>query len=357
MAVVMAAGVGCLALARPLMASPSGGGESGSVGIVDAANSIEPDLVSAVNENSAWPLAGVLPEYALRIPPVPQFELAGSGTDSPDFISSVEAFFDAGPLFTLAVRPREFTFSELLLNPDWDPQSCIPGYGLHLAIAVRDLRLLERLLQMGVDPNAIPSTPIPPCMIPMFGDEKVVYYLSKDSGVTPLMLAILTRQTSLVRLLLKYGADTERFHTRKFHLYPLDFAAQRGDVAMMQLLLGRGSSEEADGRRIVVSLSAQDARFWQGSRTMLVTQVSTGKPGYRTPPGEYVVTQKYRVWRSDLYKVPMPNFMRLNCGPIGLHGGYVPDVPASHGCIRLPPGRAALLFTLVKVGDRVSIVK
>jgi len=171
------------------------------------------------------------------------------------------------------------------------------------------------------------------------------------------MLATLTRQTPLIRLLLQYGADTERFHTRKLHLYPLDFAAQQGDVPVMQLLLGRRSALEEESQRIVVSLSAQRAHLFQGGRALLMTPVSTGKPGYRTPPGEYVITQKYRVWRSDLYKVPMPNFMRLNCGPIGLHSGYVPDCPASHGCIRLSPENAAALFRLVKVGDRVSIVE
>jgi len=258
--------------------------------------------------------------------------------------------------FSLAVRPQEFTFSELLLNPAHDPQSLLPRLGLHLAVAVRDLRLLERLLQMGEDPNSLQTLPL--WMIPLFAEDKTTSdYLAKDAQITPLMLATLTRQPDFVRLLLQYGADKERLHTRRYHLYPLDFAARQGDVPMMQLLLGRDALSEADERRIVVSLSGQRASFLLGGRTLLETPVSTGKPGYRTPPGEYVLTQKYRLWRSNLYHVPMPNFMRLNCSSIGLHGGEVPDVPASHGCIRLPSESSAIWFELLKVGDRVSVVQ
>jgi lipoprotein-anchoring transpeptidase ErfK/SrfK len=88
---------------------------------------------------------------------------------------------------------------------------------------------------------------------------------------------------------------------------------------------------------------------------LLETPVSTGKTGYPTRPGEYVITQKYPEWKSTLYKVPMPNFMRLSCGQTGLHGGVVPGVPASHGCIRLPKEMAELLYQLVQPGDRVSV--
>ena len=89
---------------------------------------------------------------------------------------------------------------------------------------------------------------------------------------------------------------------------------------------------------------------------VFTTPVSTGKPGYQTQPGEYVVTHKYPAWRSTLYNAPMPNFMRLSCGPTGMHGGVVPGVPASHGCIRsCPAENAAALYRVVQPGDRVSI--
>ena len=40
---------------------------------------------------------------------------------------------------------------------------------------------------------------------------------------------------------------------------------------------------------------------------------------------------------------PMPYFMRIVSGT-GLHAGYLPGYPASHGCIRLPQHIAKALF-------------
>ena len=327
------------------------GGLTGSANSSSSVNSRS----SEIEQTSGFcaRLARLLPEYPLRVLPIREADPQVAALEK--FTNSLGVYPEPIPAFTLDVRPREFTFSELLLNPSHDPQCFLPGLGLHLAVATHDFRLLERLLQMGEDPNVI--QPIPSLLLPLFADKKISYYLSKDPGITPLMLATLSNQIGLVRLLLRYGAEKERVHTRKFQLYPLDFAAQRGDVPMMQLLLGRDSLSEDSSRRIVVSLSGQSAHLWQGGRAMLVSPVSTGKPGYGTPLGEYVVTQKYRMWRSSLYKVPMPNFMRLNCGAIGLHAGEVPDVPASHGCIRLPPATASLLFDIVQLGDRVSVIQ
>ncbi len=140
-------------------------------------------------------------------------------------------------------------------------------------------------------------------------------------------------------------------------MYPLDFAAELKSVPMMQLILGQVPTPDGQGRHVIVSISTQKAWFMLGSSVLLETPVSTGKPGYPTHPGEYVVTQKYPSWKSTLYKVPMPNFMRLNCGQTGMHGGYVPGVPASHGCIRLPGDNAAAIYEVIQTGDRVSVVE
>jgi lipoprotein-anchoring transpeptidase ErfK/SrfK len=84
--------------------------------------------------------------------------------------------------------------------------------------------------------------------------------------------------------------------------------------------------------------------------------VSTGREGFSTPAGRYVVTDKHESWTSTLYHVAMPYFMRLNCSAIGLHSGYVSGRPASHGCIRLPYQKAKQWFGTVKIGDEVEIV-
>ena len=49
----------------------------------------------------------------------------------------------------------------------------------------------------------------------------------------------------------------------------------------------------------------------------------------------------------------MPYWMRLTDSGVGLHVGYVPGRPASHGCIRLKRDSATEIFELVKVGTPV----
>lgn len=46
--------------------------------------------------------------------------------------------------------------------------------------------------------------------------------------------------------------------------------------------------------------------------------------------------------------------MRLN-NAIGMHAGYLPDYPASHGCVRLPEQRAIAFFNAVEVGRPVTV--
>jgi lipoprotein-anchoring transpeptidase ErfK/SrfK len=84
--------------------------------------------------------------------------------------------------------------------------------------------------------------------------------------------------------------------------------------------------------------------------------VSTGREGYNTPAGRYVITDKHRTWTSTSYHGSMPFFMRLNCRVIFLHSGYVTGRSASHGCIRLPYEKAQKFFGICRVGDEVQIV-
>jgi lipoprotein-anchoring transpeptidase ErfK/SrfK len=54
--------------------------------------------------------------------------------------------------------------------------------------------------------------------------------------------------------------------------------------------------------------------------------------------------------------VPMPFYMRLSGRPFGMHAGYLPGYPASHGCIRMPKDKAILFFKNVLVGTSVRIL-
>ena len=63
---------------------------------------------------------------------------------------------------------------------------------------------------------------------------------------------------------------------------------------------------------------ASDQRAWLSKNGAVVehTQISTGRDGYDTPAGRYVITDKHRSHTSTLYHVEMPWFMRLNCSAI-----------------------------------------
>ena len=49
----------------------------------------------------------------------------------------------------------------------------------------------------------------------------------------------------------------------------------------------------------------------------------------------------------------MPYFLRVH-GGIGMHAGYLPGYPASHGCIRLPKEMALKFFEDAPVGTPVD---
>ncbi|MBG1231258.1 L,D-transpeptidase [Aestuariivirga litoralis] len=84
--------------------------------------------------------------------------------------------------------------------------------------------------------------------------------------------------------------------------------------------------------------------------------VSTARAGYHTPRGRYGVTRLAKVYYSKKYdNAPMPNSVFFY-GGYAIHGtGHIANLgrPASHGCVRLAPQNAAMLFSLVqKYGAR-----
>ena len=79
--------------------------------------------------------------------------------------------------------------------------------------------------------------------------------------------------------------------------------------------------------------------------------VSTARWGYRTPNGSYRPQWLARKWFSRKYDwSPMPYSIFFD-GGYAIHGSYEISHlgrPASHGCIRLHPDNAAVLFALVQ---------
>lgn len=87
--------------------------------------------------------------------------------------------------------------------------------------------------------------------------------------------------------------------------------------------------------------------------------VSSARRGYSTPLGVYKPQKLVRMHYSKKYhNSPMPYSIFFR-GGYAIHGtGAVRQLgrPASHGCIRLSPANAAVLYDLVKQeGARISI--
>jgi hypothetical protein len=107
---------------------------------------------------------------------------------------------------------------------------------------------------------------------------------------------------------------------------------------------------------LVVSVKTQRAIVYRNGVPIGISTVSTGRPGYETPTGVFVILQKHVEHYSNLYDdAPMPYMQRLTWGGIALHAGKLPGYPASHGCVRLPPEFARLLFGITKQGMTVVI--
>jgi hypothetical protein len=136
--------------------------------------------------------------------------------------------------------------------------------------------------------------------------------------------------------------------------------------------------------RIEVNLSAQKVYVYQDTLLAGESPITTGKPGHDTPPGHYSILVKDIDHKSNLYGVmvdangyivnadakagdsapagavydsaDMPYYLRIREDGVGLHAGYLPGYPASHGCIRMPHAFAELLFSNVSVGTPVDVV-
>jgi lipoprotein-anchoring transpeptidase ErfK/SrfK len=134
---------------------------------------------------------------------------------------------------------------------------------------------------------------------------------------------------------------------------------------------------------IKIKLGEQKAYFYKGGQLVGISQLSTGREGMGTTTGSFKVIQKDQnhvssqfgdyvdsadnvvVANVDVGKdpkppgthfkgAPMPYFMRI-VGGTGLHAGYLPGYPASHGCIRMPEFMAENFFRSVSVGTPVAV--
>ena len=80
--------------------------------------------------------------------------------------------------------------------------------------------------------------------------------------------------------------------------------------------------------------------------------VSTGKRGYSTPSGSYTPTSLNEIWYSKQWdNAPMPHAIFFMKDGHAIHGSYEVKhlgKAASHGCVRIAPQNAAILYDAVK---------
>jgi hypothetical protein len=150
----------------------------------------------------------------------------------------------------------------------------------------------------------------------------------------------------------------------------------------LALLFGLETSSALAQYSIELDLTEQKAYLLQEGRAIMESPVSTGRPGHLTPAGSYHVTNKDLNHVSSIYgrivdrsgrtvvadadvdmptpagtrfsNAPMHYFMQFAPG-IGLHAGYLPGYPASHGCVRMPEQNAIAFFRAVSVGTPVTV--
>lgn len=138
------------------------------------------------------------------------------------------------------------------------------------------------------------------------------------------------------------------------------WAASIAAAGLLGLLVMASSAEAKVSVRI--DISSQTMSVSVNGWPYATWRVSTARSGYWTPRGSYRPFLLKRMHYSRKYdNSPMPHSIFFK-GGYAIHGtGYVRALgrPASHGCIRLAPGNAARLFSLVqqygKGGTRITI--
>ena len=136
------------------------------------------------------------------------------------------------------------------------------------------------------------------------------------------------------------------------------------------------------GTRVVINLSEQRAYLFEEGKVSLIAPIASGKPGWSTPTGNFTIISKdidhhsqsfglivdgagriatadatpgTHVPRGSHYQpAPMPYYVQFS-SEIGMHAGYLPGYPASHGCVRMPRDLAARFFERVQVRTPVTV--
>lgn len=121
----------------------------------------------------------------------------------------------------------------------------------------------------------------------------------------------------------------------------------------------------ADEIWIDIDLSYEYMTVYQGPTVLAETYISSGKPGFETPPGTYYINTKLEsqtmegVLGGEYYHVPdVPWVMYFTNLGHAIHGAYWHNnfgSPMSHGCINVPMDLASYIYSVSSIGTRVEI--
>lgn len=149
-------------------------------------------------------------------------------------------------------------------------------------------------------------------------------------------------------------------------------------TALTALLMGTACAQYS----VQIDIGEQKAYLLYDDRAIMESPISSGRYGHLTPNGAFTITDKDLNHTSSIYgriedeyghtvvadadvdmpvgygtrfvNAPMRYYMQFAPG-IGMHAGYLPGYPASHGCVRMPESKAIAFFQAVSVGTPVTV--
>jgi lipoprotein-anchoring transpeptidase ErfK/SrfK len=137
-------------------------------------------------------------------------------------------------------------------------------------------------------------------------------------------------------------------------------ASALSDGALASTLAGSSNSATRKGKWIEVVISQQRLNAWEGGTLVMSTAISSGTRRTPTVRGTFRVYRKYRSarMRGPGYNLPHVPYVMYFKGSYGIHGTYWHSnfgTPMSHGCVNMPTGKAAWLFTWAPSGTVVVV--
>mgnify|MGYP001043930328 CR=1 FL=1 len=122
------------------------------------------------------------------------------------------------------------------------------------------------------------------------------------------------------------------------------------------------SLPSAEKRHLDILLGSQTFNYYEDDQLLWSGRISSGAAEHPTPRGSFSVTAKNKNKRSGSYTnyfdmaTPMPYALQFS-GPYWVHEGYVPNEPASHGCVRLRYEDAKFVYSRMRVGDPLNVIE